>query len=74
MWCSAKSLRVLRLSPVLRYDFGLSSLRWNQCPACLGITVQLRLESPSSLGRNSHGIGKPSVWLKIGANFVGDYR
>ena len=44
----------LRLSRVLRYDLGLSRLRWNQCPACLGITVQLRLESVSSLRRNSH--------------------
>ena len=54
MWSSAKSPRVPRLSRVLRYDFGLSRLRWNQCPACLGITVQLRLESLSSLRRNSH--------------------
>ena len=54
MWSSAKSPRVPWLSRVLRYDFGLSRLRWNQCPACLGITVQLRLESVSSLRRNSH--------------------
>ena len=53
MWSSAKSPRVPRLSRVLRYDFGLSRLRWNHCPACLGITVQLRLESVSSLRRNS---------------------
>lgn len=53
MWSPAKSPRVPRLSRVLRYDFGLSRLRWNRCPACLGITVQLRLESLSSLYRNS---------------------
>lgn len=53
MWSPAKSPRVPRLSRVLRYDFGLSRLRWNQCPACLGITVQLRLESLSSLYRDS---------------------
>ncbi len=58
MWSSAKSPRVPRLSRVLRYDFRLSSLRWNQCPACLGITVQLRLESVSNLRRNSH-LGAP---------------
>ena len=53
MWSSAKSPRVPRLSRALRYDVELSSLRWNQRPACLGIAVQLRLESVSSLGRNS---------------------
>ena len=54
MWSSAKSPRVPRLSRVLRDDFGLSSFRRNQCPACLGISVQVPSESLSSLGRNSH--------------------
>ena len=53
MWASTKSPRVPRLPRELRYDFGLSSLPWNQCPACVGITVQLALESVSSLSRNS---------------------
>ncbi|WP_302476170.1 DUF2779 domain-containing protein [Azonexus fungiphilus] len=53
MWASPKSPRVPRLPRVLRYRFQLSSLPWNRCPASVGITVQVALESVSSLGRNS---------------------
>ena len=67
MWSSAKSPRVPRLSRVLRYDFGLSRLRWNQCPACLGITVQLRVESVSSLRRNSQGCAYRQVFAAVTA-------
>ncbi|MDP2882482.1 MAG: site-specific integrase, partial [Azonexus sp.] len=45
--------RVPRLSRVLRYDFGLSRFRRNQCPVRLGISVQVPSEWLSSLGRNS---------------------
>jgi uncharacterized protein len=45
------------------------------CPACAGITVQLRLESVSSLGRNSHssaGEYKKALPLLIEAAELGD--
>ena len=63
MWSSAKSPRVPRLSRVLRYDFGLSSLRWNQCPVSRGISVQIRLESVSSLVWNSQLVGSGAFSL-----------
>jgi ribosomal protein S30 len=62
MWSPANLPRVPRLSRVLSYDFGLSRLCWNQCPACLGITVQLRLESASSLCRNSQHSAMKQTW------------
>jgi len=69
MWPSAKSPRVPRLPRALHYNRQLSRLPWNRCPASDGITVQVALESVSSLGWNSHSISA-AVTMPRNAHFA----
>ena len=63
MWSPKKNLRECHGYPACYVTFLLSSLRWNQCPLCRGMTVQFAVESVSSLVWNTQLVATHLTWV-----------